>query len=107
MYAATKSYVLSFSRGLNEDLRKRGIYVTAVCPGPVDTPFFDIAEKNGNTLGVKKLVMAKAENVVAQAIEASKEKRTVVVYGFPMKAMQLITKLLPHDLLLTVMRGLK
>lgn len=107
VYAATKSYVLSFSRGLNEDLRKRGIYVTAVCPGPVDTPFFDIAEKNGNTLGIKKLVMAKAENVVAQAIRASKEKKTVVVYGLPMRATQLITKLLPHDLILAFMRNMK
>lgn len=107
VYAATKSYVLSFSRGLNEDLRKRGIYVTAVCPGPVNTPFFDIAEKGGNTLTIKKLVMAKAEKVVAQAIRASRDKKTVVVYSLPMRATQLITKLLPHDLVLACMRDMK
>lgn len=39
VYAATKSYVLSFSRSLGEELRKKGIVVTAVCPGPVDTEF--------------------------------------------------------------------
>ena len=54
VYAATKSYVLSFSRALGEELKRDGIYVTAVCPGPVDTPFFDIAEAGGSTLALKK-----------------------------------------------------
>ena len=45
VYVATKSYVLSFSRSLGEELRKKGIVVTAVCPGPVDTEFFDFFRK--------------------------------------------------------------
>lgn len=40
VYAATKSYVLSFSRSLRAELSDEGILVTAVCPGPVDTEFF-------------------------------------------------------------------
>lgn len=40
VYAATKAYVLSYSRALGEELRRRRIFVTAVCPGPVDTEFF-------------------------------------------------------------------
>jgi uncharacterized protein len=44
VYAASKSYVLSFSRALHQELKKHGIVVTAVCPGPVNTEFFDIAE---------------------------------------------------------------
>ena len=35
VYAATKSYVLSFSRSLAAELKEKGIFVTAVCPGPV------------------------------------------------------------------------
>mgnify|MGYP000835713314 CR=1 FL=1 len=50
VYAATKSYVLSFSRSLREELKTRGIIVTAVCPGPVDTPFFDVSGKPQNFL---------------------------------------------------------
>ncbi len=45
VYAATKAYVDSFSVALNEELKTRGIVVTSVCPGPVDTPFFDVAER--------------------------------------------------------------
>ena len=52
VYAATKSYVLSFSRAIGKELSDQGIYVTAVCPGPVRTPFFDIAEKTGTTLAI-------------------------------------------------------
>ena len=40
VYAASKAYVLSFSRALGEELRRRNIHVTAVCPGPVRTRFF-------------------------------------------------------------------
>lgn len=57
VYAATKSYVLSFSRSLREELKEKSIWVTAVCPGPVETEFFDIAEKYGSTLAVKKLTL--------------------------------------------------
>ena len=42
VYAATKSYVLSFSRALGAEWKKKGIYVTAVCPGPVDLSLIHI-----------------------------------------------------------------
>ena len=42
-YAASKSYVLSFSRALGQEVKKKGISVTAVCPGPVNTEFFEAA----------------------------------------------------------------
>ena len=40
VYAATKSYVLSFSRSLRTELCDEEIFVTAVCPGPVVVPAF-------------------------------------------------------------------
>jgi hypothetical protein len=39
-YYATKAYVLSFSEALWEELRREGVSVTALCPGPVLTPFW-------------------------------------------------------------------
>ena len=42
IYAATKSYVISLSRALRNELKDRKIHVTAVCPGPVETEFFCI-----------------------------------------------------------------
>ena len=43
VYGATKAFVLSFSRALNVELKKRGIRMMAVCPGWVKTEFFDHA----------------------------------------------------------------
>ncbi|MCM1185371.1 MAG: SDR family NAD(P)-dependent oxidoreductase [Lachnoclostridium sp.] len=110
VYAATKSYVLSFSRALGAELKKRGIYVTSVCPGPVDTPFFDIAERTGTTLRVKKYTMVSADRVVELALRDSFHKKTLSVCSLPIKAFQAAGKFLPHDFLLAfvmVMKKLK
>ena len=107
VYAATKSYVHSFSRALGEELRPKGIYVTSVCPGPVDTPFFDIAEKTGSTLGVKKFTLVSAQRVVKLALKDSYHKRPMSVCSLPIQAFWVLAKCLPHQWILTIMRFLK
>src|SRR5699024_4648574 len=69
VYAATKAYVLSLSRALSSELRTRGIIVTAVCPGPVDTEFFRVSGEL--TAPLKKLTMVKAPAVVRKALKDS------------------------------------
>ncbi len=104
VYAATKAYVLSFSRALGEELKSRGIYVTSVCPGPVDTPFFDIAEQNGKTLSIKKYTMVSPQRVVNLALKDSFRKKQVSVCSLPIKAFWLLTKCVPHQMILKIMR---
>lgn len=103
VYAATKSFVLSYSRALNCELKNRGICVTAVCPGPVNTEFFQIAETTGNIPFYKKLVMADEKRVTSKALRDSMMGKTVSIYGMGMKAFFLLTKLLPHEWLLRIM----
>lgn len=107
VYAATKAYVLHFSRALGEELKSAGIYVTAVCPGPVDTPFFQIAEQAGSTLAIKKYTMVKAERVVALALKDSFNRRPLSVCGLPMKALMLLTKAVPQEAILGAMDWMK
>lgn len=107
VYAATKSYVLSFSRALGEELCEKGIYVTSICPGPVNTPFFDIAEKNGSTLALKKYTLVEATQVVTKALRDSYHKRTMSVCSIPIQLFQVGTKLVPHDVFLRMMTFLK
>ena len=106
IYAATKSFVLSYSRALNEELKPRGIYVTAVCPGPVKTEFFDIAETTGEIPVYKRIVMADPRRVVKKAIRDSMMGRTVSVYGISMKAFHLLCKIMPHGMILRIMKAL-
>ena len=100
IYAASKSYVLSFSRALNEELKDLDITVTAVCPGPVDTEFFEVAEKSGTTMEVKKLFMVEADRVVSDAIFASQMKWSISLCSIPMVMFLGVTKFLPHSLVL-------
>lgn len=99
-YAATKSYVLSLSRALNKELRSRNITVTAVCPGPVKTEFFDIAEKHNSVKLYKKLGMVKAEDVVRLALQDGFYGKSVSVYGLVMKTFRVLSKILPHEFMI-------
>jgi short-subunit dehydrogenase len=49
-YFATKSFVVSFSQALDQELRAKGVTVTALCPGPVETDFFDVAGMKNSKL---------------------------------------------------------
>lgn len=104
VYAASKAYVDSFSLALREELKKQEIYVTSVCPGPVDTPFFDTAEKHGSTLSIKKLTMVSAEQVVQKALRDACHKRARSVCSLPIQAFEGICKVLPHTLIAAVIR---
>lgn len=43
VYAAAKAFVISFSEAIREELRGTGVRVGVVCPGTVETSFFDAA----------------------------------------------------------------
>jgi short-subunit dehydrogenase len=47
VYFATKAYVVSFSQGIHHELKRQGISVTALCPGPVRTEFEKTAGLEG------------------------------------------------------------
>ena len=94
VYAATKAYVLSFSPGLQGEVAKRGITVTAVCPGPVNTEFFQVSGTSGSRM--KEAVLCEAAPVVRQALLDARNKKEVSVYGLPMKGAQAAAKLLPY-----------
>ena len=107
VYAAGKAYVLSLSRALSEELAEAGIRVTAVCPGPVRTEFFDRAEKKGSTLAIKKYTMVEADRVVRDALRASAKGRRISVCSPAIRAFRLLCKVIPRDVILAVMRRLK
>lgn len=61
-YYATKAYVSSFSQALDEELRGKGVTVTALEPGPVATEFMDVAALGGTQLGRTRIT---AQSVAA------------------------------------------
>lgn len=101
VYAASKSYVLSFSRALNAELKERKISVTAVCPGPVNTEFFDRAGELPSE--EKKAFRAEADAVVRQALKDAAKRAPVSVYGTAMRASRIFAGILPDGLLVKIM----
>ncbi len=107
VYAATKSYVLSFSNALNYELRERGIHVLAVCPGPVETEFFSVAQKSelskGSSSEAKPFnegLMAKPEQVVARALKDLDKKKMKSIYGLPIKFFTTFVSFIPKEIVL-------
>lgn len=97
VYAATKSYVISFSRALRHELRSRKIKVTAVCPGPVDTAFFAGLE---NVKEYKKKYLISPERVAKGALNAANKNKALYVPTLSMKLVHLFSKILPTSWIL-------
>lgn len=101
VYAASKAYVYSLTRALRREIKEREIHVTALCPGPVSTEFFQIAETTNYTMpAYKKLFFSKQEPVVRKCLRDVRSNRTVSVYGIFMKLLHVFSRLLPWKLLL-------
>jgi short-subunit dehydrogenase len=101
VYGATKAFVLSHTRALNVELRPRGIRVMAVCPGWVETEFFDHAVSgNGAVTYFNKIW--KSEDVVRRAFADLARGRDVSILGASVRFQVLLTKLLPHPLVMWV-----
>lgn len=95
VYAASKAFVLSFSRALHAEVKKQGITVTAVCPGPVDTEFLESANRGRKQKAVKKLVTVKPKPVVRKALRDAGAGKEISIYGLPMKMVAAAARLLP------------
>lgn len=100
VYAATKAYVLSFSRALNFELKHRGIKVMAVCPYWVQTEFFNIAINDDTVNKFGKIYTP--EEVVTKALKDMKKGRDVSFCGLNTKLQRLGVKLMPHNLVMNI-----
>jgi uncharacterized protein len=98
VYYATKAYVLSFSEALSSELKSRGIRVTALCPGPVQTEF---AERAGIAGNIAPPVLAQpADYVAEQGYHGLMRGQRVVIPGLANKITAFMARLVPHAILL-------
>jgi uncharacterized protein len=95
VYAATKSFVLSFSEGLAEEVRGSGVQVQALCPGITATEFLDVAETHSGLL-VRKMPTMTAEQVVAASLAGLDRGRVRVVAGFANRALATLQRFVPN-----------
>ncbi len=97
LYSATKSALTYFSLSLREEVKKKGVKVTAVTPGGIPTRD-DIKEQIKGQGLWGKLTAKSPEFVVKKAIKGVKKNKPIVIPGFFNKVMNVLTKILPRSL---------
>lgn len=103
VYAATKAFLLYYSRALNRELKSRKITVTALCPFWTKTEFFDRAIAADRNKVVKKYAaMYDPKDLVARGWRDMERGKDVSGYGFIARAQALLCKILPHSLVMNV-----
>ncbi len=105
-YYATKSYVLSFSQSLSNELRGTGVSVTVLCPGPTATEF----ARNANLENVSKLFKRKpmsAEVVVKTGYTALMNGKTIAIPGFSNRLLIFLERFIPRKMQTQIVRNMQ
>lgn len=98
LYAATKVFVLNFSRGLHHELARTSVSVTCISPGATDTGFNDRAQINQKARQAAKKVVMTPEAVAKQSVEAMLAGKAEVITGGINKLGAFAAWLLPKGL---------
>ena len=104
VYYASKAYVVSFSQALHEELKPRGVRVTALCPGPVPTEFQARAGMARDFFPA--FLVRSAEAVAEDAYRGLKRGRALVIPGLPNKLVPALAGILPQPILASLMRSI-
>lgn len=94
VYHATKAYVLSFSQAIAEELRGTNVTVTALCPGPTQTNFFNDADMHDIKL-LKLAKPARSVDVVDLGWLQARIGQRVIVPGAMNKMFAVLTRIMP------------
>jgi short-subunit dehydrogenase len=97
-YYATKNYVLKLTMAISMELKKQksNVFISALCPGPVDTNF---NKRAGGNFKAKPL---SSEYVAKYAIKKLFKKKLIIIPSFRMKLGVFMTRLLPYKLQLRI-----
>lgn len=99
VYSASKSFMLSFSAALRNEVEKTGVTVSVLCPGITQTEF----RTRAGMIDKKDSGMSAAE-VARIAFDQTMRGKHVIVPGFQNKIFVVLAKYLPNDLTTSVMR---
>jgi len=103
-YGATKSFVLSYSRAMNRELKSAGIRCMAMNPGWVKTEFFDHAFQTNSDNEVQFFDrLYEAKDCVATGLkDLYRSKQDFSVHGLPVQAQVLAVKFVPHRFVMNI-----
>ena len=95
-YAATKAFANTFSESLRGELRKTGVHVTVLAPGPVRTELPDPAEPSIVEKLVPDFLWISTEYTAKKSLDALARNKMRVVPGLTSKAMSAASQYAPR-----------
>lgn len=103
-YGATKAFVLSYTRAMNQELKAQGIRMMAMNPGWVKTEFFNHAfQTNGGNEVQYFDRLYEAKDCVATGLkDLYRSRKDYSVHGLPVRMQVRLVKLLPHSLVMKI-----
>ncbi|MBM6886215.1 SDR family NAD(P)-dependent oxidoreductase [Pseudoflavonifractor phocaeensis] len=107
VYAATKAFLLRYSRALRWEVAPRGIKVTAVCPGWIKTEFMQVARDTKNGRTVRSYPFALRPETVARRALRDSQVLAVTTCGLPALVQRVASKFLPHCFIMACWEGLR
>ena len=99
VYSAGKAYVSAYTVGAAEELREKGITVTAVCPAPMKTEFLDVGNIAGNSRMFERLPYCDQVQVAGGALRAARAGRTIYTPRLFYKMYRALAKVTPVKLM--------
>jgi hypothetical protein len=104
VYYASKAYVLSLTEALHEEAKDKGVRVTALCPGPTATEFFEVA---GSADGTLARLATDPASVVRAGLAGLERNRAIVIPGFRNKVTAQASRVLPRATMRRIVARLK
>ncbi len=106
LYAASKAFVLSFSRGLRYELRETGVSVCCLSPGATTTGFADRAGMNADLQATANKVSMTPEQVAQAGIRALLAGEAEIIPGGLNKLSAALTSVVPKSLTERIAAGI-
>lgn len=104
IYAATKSFVLTFAEGIAEEVNGTGVTITALQPDATDTDFFHKA-KAENSVVYRETTLDNPEDVAVAAYRGMMNKEVVIVPGISNKIQKAMNTILPDSTIAANMKN--
>lgn len=105
LYGASKSFMIQFSRSLHLELAKKGVHVSAVCPGFTYSEFHDVTGSREAVSKMPKAMWMTAEAVAEEGYQAVMRNKPVHINGNVNKGIALLAKYLPDQLGLMIVNA--
>jgi len=106
LYYASKSYILSFSQAISNELKGTGVSATALCPGPTKTAFQKGVSKDCTENKIA-FNMACPKEVATYGYKAMHNRRVVAIPGLFNKFLSILPRMLTRNRTTKIVRQIQ